>query len=271
MWRIRAGRELPRYLLCAASAAGLLASARYAIAPPRAPARASAAVSPAADRAAEGFALLFARRYLSWRASEPQASARTLEQFFAAATESSTGLALPSAGEQQVQWAEVVQAREPQPGVHDYTVAAQTDSDGLLYLSVPVERVPDGAVRLADYPAFVGAPASGPASLPPAHLREVDEPALRTVVERGLRNYLADAPQELDADLAAGSRVSLPPVSLALESVQRLDWAEAGDSVLAVVQAHDSRGTEYVLAYELEVLRRQGRWEISAVQVDPDS
>ena len=34
LWRIRLARELPRYLLCGASLAGLAASARFAIAPP---------------------------------------------------------------------------------------------------------------------------------------------------------------------------------------------------------------------------------------------
>ena len=35
-------------------------------------------------------------------------------------------------------WAEVVQAREPRPDEHVYTVAAQTDTAGLLYLTVAV-------------------------------------------------------------------------------------------------------------------------------------
>jgi len=76
---------------------------------------------------------------------------------------------------------------------------------------------------------------------------------------------------ELEADLTGGARVSLPSMPLSLESVQRLDWAPEGSSVLAVVQAQDGRGVQYTLAYELDVAREQGRWEVSAVQTDPDA
>jgi len=41
--------------------------------------------------------------------------------------------------------------------------------------------------------------------------------------------------------------------------------------VLAVVQAEDARGVRYTLAYEVDVVRAQGRWEISAIEMDPDA
>ena len=96
------------------------------------------------------------------------------------------------------------------------------------------------------------------------------EPALATVVQRALRNYLAASAGELAADLTSGARVSLPGMPLSLESMQRLDWAPEGGAVLATVQAQDGRGVRYTLAYELDVVRAQGRWEVSAVQMDPD-
>jgi hypothetical protein len=269
MWRIRLARELPRYVVCVAAFVGLASSARFAIAPPSATvARVEQPVS-APDRSAEGYATLFARRYLSWSASEAtHPGAASLESFFAAGAEA--GLGLPSSGEQQVQWAEVVQARESQPGVHVYTVAAQTDSAGLLYLAVPVGRVRGGSLRLAGYPAFVGPPATVPSSGEP-RLREVTDGALTTVVARGLRNYLSASSGELAADLTAQARISPPGLSLSLDSVQRIDWAADGTSVLATVQAHDARGVQYTLAYELDVVRQQGRWEIAAVEMDPDA
>jgi len=271
LWRIRLARELPRYLLCAASIAGLAASARFAISPPRAAIAAAAVRVPAqADPAAEAYAALFARRYLTWNTAEPQASARALEPFLGAGIEADAGLELPVTGEQHVEWAEVVQAREPLAGEHVYTVAAQTDTAGLLYLTVVVARTPGGGLSLAGYPAFVGAPAAGPAQ-PAAHLREVSEPSLATVVQRALRNYLAASSGELAADLASGARVSLPGLPMSLESMQRLDWAPGADSVVATVEAQDARGVHYTLTYELDVLRDQGRWEISAVQTDPDA
>jgi hypothetical protein len=103
------------------------------------------------------------------------------------------------------------------------------------------------------------------------HLREVNEPALATVVRRVLRNYLAASSGELEADLTGGARVSLPSLPLTVESMQRLDWASEGSAVLATVQAQDGRGVQYTLAYELDVVREQGRWEVSAVQTDPDA
>ncbi len=100
--------------------------------------------------------------------------------------------------------------------------------------------------------------------------REVNEPALATVVGRALRNYLSASGSELAADLTSEAHVSLPAAALSLESVQHLDWAPGVGAVLAVVQAQDARGARYTLAYELDVARVQGRWEVSAIQTDPD-
>jgi hypothetical protein len=257
-------------MMWAIACAGLAAAGRFAIDPPR-PAGPGAVAARAAqlDRAAEGYAVLFARRYLNWNAAEPLESQHALESYTGSGFESDAGLVPPSTGEQQVQWAEVVQMREPSVGEHVYTVAAQTDTAGLLYLTVPVQRNASGGLSLSGYPAFVGPPSSGPAH-GVAGLREVDAAGLATVVQRALRNYLAGAGAELAADLTAGAQVSLPTMALDLESVQRLDWAPGGGAVEAVVQARDARGAQYTLAYELDVLLSDGRWELSAVQMDPD-
>jgi hypothetical protein len=270
MWRIRLGRELPRYLLQALAVVGLLASARFAIAPPRAVlVRAATSGSASTDRAAEGFATLFARSYLSWNSRDLEAHRLALAPFLSSWMEPEAGSQPPESGEQQVQWTQVVQARELASGEQLYTVAAQTDTAGLLYLSVGVVRE-SGALALAGYPAFVGAPAATGAAVP-AHLREVEEPALATVVSRALRNYLARAESELDADLAPGARVSLPDQMLTLQSLASLGWSDYGHAVLATLRARDERGAQYTLAYELGVLQSAGRWEISTIQTNPDS
>ncbi len=272
LWRVRLVRELPRTLLLVVSCAGLAASARYAIAPPRptAPARARLA-GPTRDLAAEGFAQLFARRYLTWEAADPEAHQRALAAYLGTGMEPGAGLQPPSGGEEQVQWTEVVQERAGAPGERVFTVAAQTDTDGLVYLAVGVARARGGTLELAGYPALVGAPASGPA-LGAGQLREVSDPALRTVSERALRNYLADAPAELAADLTSAARVSLPAQALSLEAVARLDYSpEGGPALSATVQAQDARGARYTLAYALDVTRVAGRWEIAAIQMDPDT
>ena len=273
LWQIRVAREWPRYLLSALAVAGLAASARFAIDPPRPQAPAVAAhIPPPPDLAAEGFAVRFARSYLTWNAAEPQAHEDALAPFVGPGIDPDAGLQPPASGEQRVEAAEVVQGRESAPDEHVYTVAAQTDDAGLLYLTVSVLRTADGSLALGGYPAFVGAPASGPAQTQAqAHLHEVGEPALVTVLERALRNYLAASASELAADLTASAHVSLPAAALTLESVQRLDWAPGAGAVLAVVAAADARGAHYTLAYELDVARVEGRWEISAIQMDPDT
>jgi hypothetical protein len=270
LWRLRLARDLPRYFLYALCAVGLIATARFAIAPPRpaAPA-AQPSAPPAPDLAAEGFASLFARRYLTWDASQPQVSEQLLGPFTGPGIEPDAGFRLPATGEQRVTWTEVVQARHAKTGEHVYTVAAQTDTAGLVYLTVGVVRKADGSLALAGYPAFVGAPAAGPAEAPP-RLVEVTDAALIAVVERALRNYLAASPEELAADLTSNARVAVPDVRLTLQSLQRLGWATDRRSVLALAEAQDSRGARYTLAYELDVAEVDGRWEVSAVQMDPD-
>jgi hypothetical protein len=271
LWQIRVAREWPRYLLSALAVAGLAASARFAIDPPRpATPRVSAPGPAPPDLAAESFAVQFARSYLTWSAAEPQAHEAALAAFLGSGVDPDVGLQLPSSGAQRVEWAEVVQARESEPDEHVYTVAAQTDDAGPQYLTVSVVRTAGGSLALGGYPAFVGAPASGPAQVQ-AHGDEVNEPVLATVVGRALRNYLAASASELAADLTADARVSLPTTALSLESVQRLDWAQGTGAVIAVVAAADARGAHYTLAYELDVARVQGRWEVSAIQMDPDS
>jgi hypothetical protein len=270
MWRIRLTRELPRYLFQALAMVGLLASARFAIAPPRPlPVRASTSGSVAVDRAAEGFATLFARSYLSWNSRDPEAHRLALAPFVGSWMEGEAGLQPPETGEQQVQWTQVVQERALASGEQLYTVAAQTDTAGLMYLTVGVIHEPDGELALGGYPAFVGGPAATAAPAP-EHLSEVEDPALATVVTRALRNYLAGAESELAADLATGARVSLPDQALTLESLDSLDWSSDGHSVLATLHARDERGTQYTLAYELGVLSSAGRWEVSAIQTNPD-
>jgi Conjugative transposon protein TcpC len=268
LWRLHLRRGLPRYLLAAVSLFGIAASARYAIAPPM-PSRTAggSAHSPGPDRAAEAYAVLFARRYLTWTGTEPPPGA--LEQFVGGGMEGDAGLVVPSGIAQKVAWAEVAQAREPLAGQHVYTVAAQTDTGGLLYLTVGVLRTSSGALALSGYPAFVGPPDSAAAPTPP-HGQVVNDPALEVVLRRALGNYLSASASELAADLTAGAQVSPPPNPLALDTFGAPTWTEGG-GVEVFVQAVDARGVRYSLAYELDVSRVRGRWEISAIQTDPRS
>ncbi|HTD57583.1 MAG TPA: conjugal transfer protein [Solirubrobacteraceae bacterium] len=270
-WRIRLARELPRYLLQALAIVGLLASARFAIAPPRPPsARVATPSADLPDRAGEGFASLFARRYLSWDSRDPEAHRLALVPYLSSSMAPEAGVEPPQVGEQRVQWTQVVQVRTVAAHRHAYTVAVQTDRSGLLYLNVTVARDTDGALALGSYPAFVGAPVSTTAVMP-GGAREVEDPALQTVVVRALRNYLSGSQSELDADLAPAARVSLPAAPLTLLTLDGLDWSADGRSVLAETRARDGNGAQYTLAYELDVLQSAGRWEVSAIQMDPET
>ncbi len=271
MWRIRLAREAHRYLLGLAAAFGLLASARYALDPPRAT-NAVTRPSPVQtiDPAAESYAVEFARRYLTWSAAEPAASPLGLEAFTGSQMEPAAGLVLPSRGSERVDWAEVAQRREPVRGVHVFTISAETSPAGPRDLAVTVERNAQGSLTLGGYPAFVGPPATAaPASAP--RLATVSDPALRLVVRRALTNYLADSPSELASDLAEGATIAPPAFPLQLTSVTREAWAAGGGTVSALVEAKDGLGASYSLAYEVEVQRAQGRWLVSAIETDPDA
>jgi hypothetical protein len=270
LWRLRVRSELPRIALLALALFGLGASARYALFPPAAKVIAAPAAAPA-DRAAEAFAASFARRYLSYNASNPQGYAEALAPYFGAeGGAGSAGVVLPSSGAQEAIDVEVAQERSGPAGERVYTLACTMSDGAMLYLSVGVLREPSGALALAGYPAFVGPPESAPWTNPVEAFRSVEDSALQTVVRRALHNYLAGAMLDLQADLSAGARVSLPPQPLQLEALQSLRWLPGGGSVIALVKAHDAHGARYTLAYELDVVEVAGRWEIAAIQMNPD-
>jgi hypothetical protein len=268
MWRLRVGRELPRLIVGGVAVLGLVASARLAISPPSS-VRASTAPARSADRGAEGYAVLFARRYLTWSALDPSSRTEALQGFRGGAVEGDAGVVLPAKGSETVEWAEVVQAREPTAGEHVYTVAAETSALGLQYLTVAVTRL-SGGLELSGYPAFVGAPATAAAD-GHGRLIPVGDPSLQVVVRRALANYLAGSLSELSADLSAGARVAMPRVSLQLLELVSLSWSADRRSVLALLTASDPHGVRYTLEYEADVLRIQGRWEIAAIQTDPNA
>lgn len=271
LWRLRGSLHLTRWVLYTVAAVGIATTIRYAIAPPR-PAPTRLPAVQRIDLAAEAFATLFARRYLTWDANRPDSYAQSLAPFLGDAVDPNAGLQLPAAGRQTVQWAEVVQARDVTPAEHVYTVAAQLSTAGLVYLSLDVARDPVRGLALARYPAFVGPPASHPAtSLSSDGAAAVGDASLSRVVGRALRNYLAGSASNLAADLVAGARVALPPNPLVLQQLTQLQWRRDGTGVLATVVADDQRGVAYTLSYELDVASVGGRWEVGAIQTDPTS
>lgn len=267
-WRVRLSASLTRWVLYATAAIGIVATARFAIAPPR-PAVVRPPSVDAPDPGSEAFARLFARRYLTWSAASPAEHADGLAMFLDTATDPDLGLGQPARGSERVAWADVVQARRVGPGEHVYTVELDTGGPSLTYLSVDVLRTLGGALQLGRYPAFVGAPVvTRSAALDGRSVGPVSDPSLTAVIGRGLRNYLAGSPTNLAADLAPATVISTPGEPLTVDQIGQLRVAGDG-GVLATLVAHDSRGTSFTLSYEIDVVQTAGRWLIAAIQTDP--
>ncbi|MCA1690009.1 MAG: hypothetical protein LC720_06110, partial [Actinobacteria bacterium] len=210
LWRLRASASLTRWVLYVVATVGVAATVRFAVAPPR-PATPRPAPVVGADRAAEGFATLFARRYLTWDAASPALHEQGLAEFLGGSVDADAGMAAPARGSRRIAWAEIVQARTAPAGERVYTVAAGTADGEPTYLSVDVIRGASGELRLGRYPALVGPPLVGHAeALDAGAAGPVSDPGVTTVVERALRNYLAGSGQNLAADLAPDSVVATP-------------------------------------------------------------
>jgi hypothetical protein len=253
----------PRVALLAATLVLALAGLHSIVVRPRAvaPMRVSAPV----DQAADGFAVEFARAYLSFDATHPDARLRAL----AALGASSEADAPPEGGRRSVVWALAVQDERAIAGGRIVTVAAQTDdATAPTYLAVPVRRV-GGALALGGYPSIVGPPLT--LSGAPAQHVAVTDPQLRTVAARVVRNYLARDRQDLDADLASRALVTLPTAPFAVASTDEVAWADrAHTGVLVTVEAASTRGENLTFTYELGVNRHE-RWYVDSIEVIPSS
>ncbi len=266
--RARYGAAAPRRLatlvLFGFFAIGVRAAffAPAAAAPPR-------PVSRGADAPSEDFALQFARAYLSYDAADPGARERALAPFLSQGLAAGAGFT-PAAGAQRVLWAEVASDQRALAGGRVITVAAALSSRRLpVYLAITVRHEAGRPLELLGYPSLIGAPAVDDRFSPPAR-GAVTDPAVLKVVDRVLRNYLAGAAADLDADLTADATVTLPTVRLAVQSVDQTLWIAGPGSgaVLATVTAADPRGNTYTLTYELGIAYRE-RPYVDFIEVVP--
>jgi hypothetical protein len=220
------------------------------------------------DLAAAEFATEFARAYLTYRVEDLSEREQALSRFANASIDQEAGVA-PGAN-QSVAWAQPAQ-EQPQPGGGEMvTVAVQTSAHPLPeYLAVPVARDPSGALAIAGYPAFVGPPAVNE-SYAAASQRSVGEPALVAMVTRLMTNYLDDDAQDLQADLAAGARVSLPTAAMSVVHVASVTWVRANTVVEVQVTARDSAQSTFSLSYEVGVTERE-RWYATSIAVNPSA
>ena len=225
------------------------------------------AASPAGssgDLAAEAFAEGFARAWLSYDGADPDARERALSAYLSDELDPDGGYS-PRAGRRSVDWTTVAGERV-RGRWRTVTVTAGTSVD-VVHLAVPVARDGRGFLSVPAYPALVGPPATDTRADPPRE-QEVEDPGLRTVVGRAVRNYLAGERRDLVADLAPEAVVSLPSERLSLRAVEEVTWVRPGRQVAVAVEATDSRGAALRLRYELAV-RRRDRWYVRSLHVDP--
>jgi hypothetical protein len=248
--------RLPRYLFLAVLAVLLLLGLRAAVFPPSVGTPESR--PPSTDLPSQAFALQFARAYLSYDAGRPGIRAKALAPFLGAGRLPDDAGLIPTEGSQSVRWAHVASDQPALSGGRAITVAASVSTQALpLYLTVTVRHPPGSPLQIGGYPALVGPPAIVASAT--ADGDPVEDPALRTVLDRVLRNYLASAVRDLEADLSADAGVSLPTRRLRLREVTEISWLGSAGSgaVLATLVATDAAGTSYTLAYELGIERRE--------------
>lgn len=264
--RLRA--RAPRLLFIGAAVVLAAIGARELVAPaePTPPARAQAGV----DHASEEFAQRFARAYLTFDPAHPARRERALSGLVPDELSVDGGL-LPR-GSQRVLWTQIAQNQEAIAGGRVIVVAAAVSTQSAsLYLAVPVYRRADGAIGLSGYPSLVGPPSVSRASL--GDRDEVEEREIVAVARRVVSNYLAGEAQNLAADLAPDTRVSLPTRALHVRSLEDVVWARGvgSSAVLATVVARDADGATWTLTYELGIKHAGGRPYVIFVETVPNA
>lgn len=275
----RAGRlraRFPRWAFIAAMVVLCLAGLHSILSPPSRN-RPPQVAGPPVDYAEQSFAVGFARAYLTYDASQPEARESALRPFLTSGLELGAGFSPPQEGSQHVEWADVAQVQRPLAGGVLITVATKLSTAASpVYLSVPIDRTGGGAIYLGAYPSFVGPPLVGTRPGGREGGEPVREAEVSALVKRALSNFLAADAEDLAADLADAATVSLPTNPLHLQGVDQLDWVSGngGGAVLATVEATDPAGGAYTLRYEVG-LRRVGAvdprlgpgWRVTYVQV----
>ena len=260
--RLRA--RLPRALATAAIALLALAGLRALVEGTR-PAPATERIVEASEEAVAAFAESFARVYLSFDPADPDLREAQLAGYLSDGLDPDAGLAWPANEIRGVGWTTVVD--EIRRGRRTTVTVAAEVAGETVYLAVPVDRDDRGFLAVVGYPALVGPPAHNE-GIAPGSEDEVEDPGLRAVCERAVRNYLAGERRNLAADLTDNAVVSLPGRVLDVRSIETVTWAAPGRRVAIQLQAGDARNATWTLRYELAVVHRD-RWYVRSLHTDP--
>ena len=220
----------------------------------------------AGDARFQAFAEAFARAYLEWDAEHPEEQQRAVSRFASTALEPGAGFVPPDSGRQHVTWSRAIGAQR-RGGERLVTVVADT-SNGPVDLAVPVAQDRRGMLYVSRYPSLLG-PSPADTTAEPSPEPPVDDGELRAVARRTVVNFLSGQRANLLADLDRGALVVVPSRRLAVRGVRDVTWAVAHRRVAVVVEARAQDGSEMTLRYELDVVRRAGRWLVRTVSVNP--
>ena len=243
---------------------------------PRDPAPVVSSSRPASaawpDDDARAFATDFARAYLSYSPTRPDASARAVQAF--ASSELADSIAPEydeKAPAQSVAGVTVARTATLDERHALITVAASIDgTETTRYLTVPVARDAAGDLVVSYLPSFAAAP--GRASLEQTAteaLPVAERAAIEPVVSRFLRAYLAGDASGLEYLVPAGVRIAAPALEYELADVTSLSLAASPSGrervVLVEVRARDGQGGRvFSLLYRLRLVERD-RWYVAAV------
>jgi hypothetical protein len=224
------------------------------------------ATSTAAPAVAEiGLAQRFAIAYLTLKPGIDDARTERLTALGFA----DGGVAPDRVGRVERQVVGTVVAGVARQGGHVVRVTVGVD-DGQTwtYLAVPV-RNEAGRLSVPNAPAIVGPPAVARNPVGPVE-DEVQDTALKQVITRVLRHYLARDRSDLAADLVPGVQPSLPETAWRPLGIDAVTWAVPPRRAAVTLRAQDPGGLRLTLRYELTVVRRGGRWLVAAVFTNPN-
>src|SRR5690348_11884050 len=167
---VRARARAPKLVLFVFVAFFAALGLRAALAGPAPAARVVHATDPTAAAQVDvtGFALAFARAFLSYDSSRPELHQQALAPYLAGLDDSDAGFGVPNEGKRSVGWTAAVSAVPTDADTTLVTVAVAYDATPTLdYLAVPVTRLRSGELAVASFPALVGPPRLASAYRPP--------------------------------------------------------------------------------------------------------
>lgn len=267
LWWLSLRLAWPRYVLALVGVITIVRGAVGMVAPsPTKPRQVIAHVASSADPEAEGLAVRFTRDYLSYSSQSQAQRERVLAGIVGGPLDHDAGFSAPGSGSDRVTAAQVIADVPLGGGTNRYSVMASTTRAGTVYLAVTIGHDARGALELVGAPAFVGAPSTAPAVDDPSEAGQVvTDGRLSAVISRALRNYLAGATGQLQADVMPGVTVRGPSVRLRLVQVEHVAWTQQNRLVGVDLQAADRTGATYELHYDVGVTDRD-RWFVTSIE-----